>query len=259
MIFGDILHNYRSIGVYILLSYSMTIQQFPQNKPLYEQVCQLIEAQIIDGEIRIGDKLPTENELAGMYKVSRTVIREAIKTLKEKGWVETHVAKGTFVVQNVARGVETSLDAAVRMKPDDRFSNLIQVRLILEPEIAALAAVSASQDDIARMRQAVNQMENALVNADVDAYLSGDFAFHMAMAESTGNHLIRLIIAPVVSLMRDIQRFHLSYVEGGNQRSQRNHNRIMNAIEMRDAESARLSMYEHIIQVRDDIQNADAV
>jgi GntR family transcriptional regulator, transcriptional repressor for pyruvate dehydrogenase complex len=237
----------------------MTIQQFPQNKPLYEQVCQLIEAQIIEGEIQIGDKLPTENELAGMYKVSRTVIREAIKTLKEKGWVETHVAKGTFVVQNVAKGVETSLDAAVRMKPDDRFSNLIQVRLILEPEIAALAASSASPEDIRRMRQAVLLMDQALAENDVDAFLSGDFSFHMAMAESTGNHLIRLIVAPLVKLMRDIQRYHLANVSGGNQRSQKNHSRIMRAIEKNDPDTARQCMYEHIIQVRDDIQNAETI
>ena len=234
----------------------MTIQQLPYHKPLYEQVCQLIEAQIINGELRIGDKLPTENELAELYKVSRTVIREAIKALKEKGWVETHVAKGTYVVQNVAKGVENSFDVAVRMKPEDRFRNLIQVRRILEPEIAALAASSASQEDIARMRQAVEQMEKAMESKnDIDAFLEGDFVFHMAMADATGNELIRLIIAPVVNLMRDIQTYHLSNVVGGNQRSQHNHKRIMEAIERHDPEAARACMFDHIIQVRDDIEN----
>jgi DNA-binding FadR family transcriptional regulator len=232
----------------------MTIEQLPQNKPLYEQVCHLIESRIIKGEINVGDKLPTENELAVMYKVSRPVIREAIKALKEKGWVETLVAKGTYVVQNVAKGVENSFDVAVRMKPDERFSNLIQVRMILEPEIAALAAVKASQDEIARMRQAVCQMDEAVINADVDTFLKADFAFHMAMAESTGNRLIHLIMAPVVNLMRDVQKYHLSNVVQGNQRSQRNHKRIMKGIERHDPDHARLCMYEHIVQVRDDIQ-----
>lgn len=234
----------------------MTIPQIPTNKPLYEQVCQLIESQIISGELRVGDKLPTEKELSELYQVSRTVIREAIKTLKEKGWVETHVAKGTFVVHNVAKGVESSFGVAVRMKPEERFNNLIQVRLILEPEIAALAATSASLEEIAHMRKAVARMEKALrENDNLDAFLKADFNFHMAMAKSTGNDLIPLIIAPVVNLMRDIQRYHLSSVIGGNQRSQRNHNRIMEAIERHDPGAARSSMYEHIIQVRDDIQN----
>jgi DNA-binding FadR family transcriptional regulator len=237
----------------------MTTEQLPQNRPLYEQVCQFIESKIINGEFHIGDKLPTENELAGIYRVSRTVIREAIKALKEKGWVETRVAKGTYVVQNVAKGVEHSFDVAVRMKPDERFSNLIQVRLLLEPEIAALAATSCTEDDITRMRQAIIQMETALREDNTDAFLQGDFAFHMAIAESTDNELIHLIMAPVVNLMRNIQRYHLSYVVRGNERSQRNHKRIMQGIEGRDPQAARLCMREHIMQVRDDIENAAAL
>jgi GntR family transcriptional repressor for pyruvate dehydrogenase complex len=237
----------------------MTIRQFPHNEPLYVQVYQLIETQIINGEFGVGDKLPTENELAELYRVSRPVIREAIKALIEKGWVETHVAKGTFVVHNVAKSVESSFDVAVRMKPEEKFKNLIQVRLILEPEIAALSAISASPEDIARMRQAVDKMEKALVEKNsMDDFLEGDFAFHMAISESTGNILIRLIIAPLVNLMHDVQKYLLYYVEGGNQRSQHNHQRVMQAIESRNPDAARLCMYEHIIQVRDDIQNSKA-
>jgi GntR family transcriptional repressor for pyruvate dehydrogenase complex len=239
----------------ILLSYCMTIQQLPLNTPLSEQVCQMIETQIVNGEYLVGDKLPTEKQLSEMFQVSRTVIREAIKGLKEKGLVETHVAKGTFVVNNVTKSVQSSFDATVRMQPEERFSNLIQVRLILEPEIAALAAKSASDEDIERMRQAVNQMESALENQNnVEEFIRGDFSFHMAMAESTGNNLIRLIIAPVVNLMRDSQRYHLSNVEGGDRKSQRNHKKIMQAIENHDAEAARKHMHAHIAQVRDDIQ-----
>jgi DNA-binding FadR family transcriptional regulator len=97
-------------------------------------------------------------------------------------------------------------------------------------------------------------MDEAVINADVDTFLKADFAFHMAMAESTGNRLIHLIMAPVVNLMRDVQKYHLSNVVQGNQRSQRNHKRIMKGIERHDPDHARLCMYEHIVQVRDDIQ-----
>jgi GntR family transcriptional repressor for pyruvate dehydrogenase complex len=234
----------------------MAMQKLPHNEPLYEQVCQMIENQIINGEILVGDKLPTEKRLTEIYQVSRTVIREAIKALKEKGWVETHVAKGTYVVYNVTKSVQSSFDVAVRMKPEDGFNNLIQVRLILEPEIAALAAEKASQDDIARMRRSVKQMEKALEdNNDVDAFIIGDFSFHLAIAESTGNSLIRMIIAPVVNLMRDFQIYHLKSVEGGSQKSQGNHKKIMEAIEKHDPGAARKFMRSHIIQVRDDIRN----
>jgi len=223
-------------------------------RPLYEQVVELVEARIIDGEFRIGDRLPTENELAAIYMVSRTVIREAMKILKEKGWVETRVGKGTFVVHNMAKSVQSSFDVAIRMKPEDRFSHLIEVRLILEPEIASLAAVRAGADETARIQQAVYQMDQAIAEGDdIDEFLKGDFAFHMALAESTGNPLIRMIIDPVVSLMREFQEYHLSNTKGGKQRSQHNHKLVMEAIKLHDPNAARLRMYEHILQVRADV------
>jgi DNA-binding FadR family transcriptional regulator len=237
----------------------MATSQIPHTTPLSEQVASLIESKIIAGDFQVGERLPTEYDLAAMYQVSRTVIREAIKALKGKGWVETRGAKGTFVVYNMTKSVQSSFDATVRMNPEDSFSNLIQVRMILEPEIAALAAVSASPQDIARMRQAVNKMEKALAdNNNVEEFLEGDFSFHMAMAESTGNDLIHLIIAPVVSLMRDVQTYHLRHVDGGKRRSQENHRKIMEAIQNRDPQAARKHMYTHINQVRDDIQEATA-
>ncbi|MFH1028405.1 MAG: FadR/GntR family transcriptional regulator [Pseudomonadota bacterium] len=228
-------------------------------RPLYEQVVELIEARIIDGDFRVGDQLPTENELAAMYMVSRTVIREANKILKEKGWVETRTGRGTFLVNNMAKSVQSSFDFAMRMKPEDRFSHLIEVRLILEPEIASLAAVRANADETARMQLAVSQMDKAITDGDnIDDFLKGDFAFHMALAESTGNPLVRMIIDPVVSLMRDFQEYHLSNVKGGKQRSQHNHKLVMEAIKRHDPEAARLRMYEHILQVRADVMKQDS-
>lgn len=155
------------------------------------------------------------------------------------------------------KSVQSSFAATVRMNPENRFSNLVQVRLLLEPEIAALAAVWANQEDIARMRHAVNQMEKALAdNNGMECFISADFSFHLAIAESTGNNLIPLIIAPVVNLMRDFQRFHLLNVKGGDLRSQSNHKKIFKAIKDHDPEATRKLMYAHITQVRNDIQES---
>lgn len=234
----------------------MEIENFPVNEPLYEQVCKMIETQIIEGNLKIGDKLQTEKELVDIYKVSRTDIREALKVFKEKGWLETHVAKGTFIVHNVTKGIENSMNIAAHMNPDSWLSNLIDIRLTIEPENAALAAVNANQEDISRMKHAINKMEKALTSKDnKDTFLEGDFSFHMAIVEATGNNLMRVIIYPVVNLMRDFQRYHLYQVPRGSQRAQSHHRKIMDAIERHDPKAALTSMYEHIIQVRDDIQN----
>lgn len=236
----------------------MDITKLPQNTPLYEQVAKLIENQIINGELEVGDKLPTEKELTEMYQVSRTVIREAITALKQKGWVETWVAKGTFVVQNMQKGVESSIDSSLRMSPKDRISNLIQVRLILEPEIAALAAEKASQEQINQMKWAVQKMQKALeAGGETGIFLDGDFIFHMALADSAGNDILRLLIDPVVKLMRETQRYHLEHVEGGSNKSQSYHKEILLAVENHDPDTARDTMRAHIIQVRDDVMRSD--
>jgi GntR family transcriptional repressor for pyruvate dehydrogenase complex len=234
--------------------------RFPENKPLYEQVVALIEEQILGGDLRVGDRLPTENELAVMYKVSRTVIREAMKTLKERGWVETLPAKGTFVVNHVARGVGLSFDRAIRNAPDGGYGYLIKVREILEPEIAALAAVEANPEQLTAMRDTISKMNHILSTGyDLEEFLKADFAFHMLMAESTGNPLIMMVLDPIVQLMRGQQKYYLSFVKESSQKSQKFHNLIIQAVEQGDAAAARRYMYEHIRQVRTDIEQFDTV
>lgn len=215
----------------------------------------MIEAQIIAGEYRVGDRLPTENNLASTFRVSRTVIREAMKVLKEKGWIEARPGRGTLVIDNVARGVRTSFDVAVRMDPDSSSSHLIEIRQMIEPEIAALAAVRASDAQISRMRQAIEEMDQAVLENPIaiDRYLDADFNFHLIMAEATGNPLIPMITNSVVKLMRE-QQAMVSRATGGAARSQTNHHLIMQAIVQRDPTAARTHMLAHILQVREDIQ-----
>ena len=233
----------------------MIIPQLPHNKPLYEQVCELIETRIIEGDLRVGDKLPTEKEMAELYQVSRTVIREAMKVLKEKGWIETRVAKGTFVVDNVAKSVRDSFDAVVRMDEARGFRYLIEVREILEPEVAALVASRADDTQRDKLRQAVDLMDHALEHQDnIEEFLNADFTFHMLLAESTGNPLIPMIISPLVKLMREQQAYYSSIVKEGTHRSQVNHKLIMDAIASQDTAAARRYMIEHIHQVRTDVE-----
>jgi DNA-binding FadR family transcriptional regulator len=192
--------------------------------------------------------------MAELYQVSRTVIREAMKVLKEKGWIQTRVAKGTFVVDNVAKTVRDSFDAVVRMDKARGFRYLIEVREILEPEVAALAASRADEIQRDRLRQAVGSMDHALKQGDKsEEFLSADFTFHMLLAESTNNPLIPMILSPLFKLLREQQAYYSSNVKEGPSRSQVNHMKIMEAISNRDPDAARSHMIEHIHQVRMDI------
>lgn len=229
--------------------------RYPQSVSLSEQVTETIETQIIAGEYKIGDRLPTENNLAASFRVSRTVIREAMKVLKEKGWVETRPGRGTIVIDNVSRGVRSSFDVAVRMDPQSGSDHLIEIREMIEPEIAALAALRASEEHMSLMKQAIARMDQAVQEEpiDIDRFLDADFSFHIILAESTGNPLILMIVNPVVRLLREQQAF-VSQVADGVQHSQSNHRLVLEAVLQRDPSAARETMRRHIIQVREDIR-----
>jgi GntR family transcriptional regulator, transcriptional repressor for pyruvate dehydrogenase complex len=122
---------------------------------LYEQIVQQIEESILKGDLKAGDQLPAERELAQRFGVSRTAVREAVKALREKGLVEAYSGRGTFITDGTSQAVRQSLDLMVKIGQPEGSTHLAEVRAILEPEIAALAASRAQDSDIATMREAV--------------------------------------------------------------------------------------------------------
>src|SRR4051812_9357122 len=116
---------------------------------IYQQIVEQIERSIRDGQLRAGDQLPPERELAQRFGVSRTAVREAVKALGEKGLIQSQHGRGTFVTDGSEHAIRNSLDRIVTVggaRPDGT-AHLIAVRQMLEPEIAARAAVSANQKD----------------------------------------------------------------------------------------------------------------
>jgi len=126
---------------------------------------------------------------------------------------------------------------------------LAEVRAILEPEIAALAAIRAEEPDIATMREAVAVMDRSL--SDGDAFIEADLDFHLSLAEAAANPLILSLIDSIVGLLRE-QRMRVFKVAGGAERGQFHHKRILEAVERRDSEKARQAMRAHLQQVRED-------
>jgi GntR family transcriptional repressor for pyruvate dehydrogenase complex len=225
-----------------------------QSSRLYEQIVEQIEQLILDGKLRPGDQLPSERELAEQFSVSRTAVREAVKALSEKGLVEIEAGRGTFITQGVSKALRHSLDWVVRFGEGNRLADLVQVRAILEPEIAVLAAEKATEQDIESLERAVNVMDSAIDNADV--YVEADLEFHLALASATQNHLITTLIDPIVDLLRE-QRKRIFLVDGGAQRGQYHHKCILEAIKKHDPLAARRAMQEHLAQVGRDSDAAE--
>src|SRR6202790_3776293 len=115
---------------------------------LYEQIVQQVEESIHKGAIKPGDQLPPERELAQQFGVSRTAVREAVKALHEKGLVEAYSGRGTFITDGTTEAVRQSINLMMRFDQTEGSENLAEVRQILEPEIAALAATRIQEPQL---------------------------------------------------------------------------------------------------------------
>jgi GntR family transcriptional regulator, transcriptional repressor for pyruvate dehydrogenase complex len=220
---------------------------------LYEQIVQQVEDSIHKGTLKAGDQLPPERELAQQFGVSRTAVREAVKALHEKGLVEAYPGRGTFITDGTSYSMRQSLDRMVKVGQAEGSAFLAEVRAILEPEIAALAATRADTEDLSSMREQVAVMDGAC--KDPDAFIEADLDFHLALAEAAANPIILSLIDSIVGLLRE-QRMGIFQVEGGPERGQHHHKKILKAIELRDPTGAREAMKAHLVQVREDSRRA---
>lgn len=222
---------------------------------LYEQIVQQIEESILKGTLKPGDQLPAERDLAQRFGVSRTAVREAVKALREKGLVEAYSGRGTFITNGTSQAIRQSLDMMMKIGPTDGSVYLAEVRAVLEPEIAALAATRAEEQHIAAMREAFELMDRS--RQDPVAFIEADLNFHLALAEAAANPLILSLIDPIVGLLRE-QRMRIFHVEGGPERGQYHHKRILDAVVQHDIDKARSAMRAHLQQVREDSRASEA-
>ena len=249
--FLDLRYSSQTIASHprLVLSGETPVYKVVRTSRLYEQIVQQIEESVLNGTLKPGDQLPAERELAQRLGVSRTAVREAVKALREKGLVEAYSGRGTFVTDGTTQAARQSFDLMVKVGQQEGAPHLAELRLILEPGIAALAAVRVKDDDLAAMREAVAVMDRA--QDDPEAYIEADLDFHLALAETVANPLILSLIDSIVGLLRE-QRIKIFNVEGGPQRGQVHHKRILEAMERHDAEMARTAMRAHLEQVRED-------
>jgi GntR family transcriptional repressor for pyruvate dehydrogenase complex len=221
---------------------------------LFEQIVQQVEESILAGHLKPGDQLPAERDLAQKFGVSRTAVREAVKTLREKGLVEAYSGRGTFVTNGTSQAIRQSLDLMIRINQQEGSSHLAELRQVLEPEIAGLAAPRIEEQLLATMREAVATMDRNL--HDPDAYVEADLDFHLALAEAVGNPLVLSLLDSIVGLLRE-QRVRVFSVDGGPERGQFHHKKILAAVEKHDSARAREAMRAHLKQVLSDTSRSD--
>jgi GntR family transcriptional repressor for pyruvate dehydrogenase complex len=210
------------------------------------QVRELIQA----GELHRGERLPSERELCEQLGVSRTVVREAIKMLCASGLVKVRLGVGTFIAEEPANILEGTLNYANDQEAR-KISDLQQVREVLEPAAAALAAQNAKPEDIQKIEQAILDMERSMLNGY--RYVEADKGFHLALAEATHNSILVILVNSIVDLLQEVMRLAIDS-PGAGERSSVYHRRILEAIIARDVDEACNAMTEHMQQAKLDVQ-----
>lgn len=206
----------------------------------------------MNGELNPGDRLPSEREMGERFGVSRTAVREAVKALHERGLVDIQPGRGSFIADFAATTADImrdSLSLLVRSGYTNSSADLIQVREIIEPALAALAAENATPEEIEALRAAVLTMDEAI--EDAERFVEADLQFHLLLAEATHNPLLPLLINPIVELLRE-QRQRIFNTSGGARRGQQHHRAILRAVIARDPAAAHSAMLSHIAQVTAD-------
>jgi len=204
----------------------------------------VLRREISEGHFGHNERLPAERDLARRFGVARGTVREALRQLEELTYVERRPGSGTYVIyvdENTPRAV-------VEMtRPID----LVDARFALEPHICRLAVLQATVRDFERADAILRQMENC--GADVEAFAEGDEAFHMMLADVTGNPMIRWMMTQVCKVRGHTQWAQVRTLTLDSEmiaRYNREHRGILDAIRAREPELAAERMKAHLGEAR---------
>jgi len=217
---------------------------------VYEEVARQLERMILS-KLHPGDKLPSERELAEMLGVSRSSIRDAIRSLELMGMVEPRQGAGTVVREISSDSLVNPLANALRHKLE-LVSEFLDFRRMLEPPLAARAATHASDEEIAEMEEILRRQDAKLSRGELA--VEEDSEFHYAIAMASGNSVVLKVLDVLMDLLRDTRERSLQR-EGRPQKSLGGHRKILAAIKKRDAEAAKAAMRRHIEDVEEIVLN----
>ncbi|MDI6600771.1 MAG: FadR/GntR family transcriptional regulator [Thermoanaerobacteraceae bacterium] len=218
-----------------------------KKKTLAEEIIASIRDLVISGELKPGDKLPGERELAEQLCVSRASVREALRALSLAGIIVVKPGDGTYLNDDISRmfgGVFNSKLLFIVERNDAL--QLAEARKILEIELARLAAMRATIDNLKDIEHTLKAMEKHI--GEPDYFIKQDVAFHVAVSEAAQNNILFEAINAIRDLMTEVQREIVVY-PGLMEKSFGYHKRIYQAIKEGNTEEAAKAMSEHLAHV----------
>lgn len=206
----------------------------------YRRIADEIAAGIASGRFKVGERLPPERELSAMLEVSRPTLREAIIALELTGQVEVRGGSGVYVLDTPERRESVSTEPGI--------FEILEVRKLIEPGIAEVAAGSIDEEAMRTLRECVIEMIEAFESDRLPD--EADERFHLSLAEVTGNGAIIAVVRQLWSLRAKSDTLRHLEDHAGAERVRltaiEDHLRILSALSSRDAEAARRAMAEHM-------------
>jgi len=221
---------------------------------LYESIVKQIQSLISSGQLIPGQRLPPERELADELGVSRTSIREALRSLEMMGYLESRVGVGggTFIKEASFHNAISPFSQAL-LQNHDFIVELLEVRLFLETEVARLAAIYRARSEERCSRNAIQQMSDEIERGETG--LNGDNKFHHVLADAADNRVLKEFVRMCGDLLEVEREEHLLNKKGESVFALGQHREILNAVKTGDSEAAQRLMRRHIVDISDKIKS----
>ena len=216
-----------------------------QRRRLHEDIAHQFLSLIRRGALEDGARLPSERMMAEQFKVSRSSVREAIRSLELQGLVVSKRGSGTFVnTENLEPVV--ALIATTLSSGGEAIKDIFEVRHLLEPQIAAVAAQRADKTEVGRLREILDEQQRQISEGKTG--VDADTAFHFALASATHNTALMKVVSAVEDILR-LSRDQSLQEPLRAIRSLSSHRQILKMVQTGDAEGARQAMEHHLTSV----------
>ncbi len=209
----------------------------------YEEIVRQMQTLITEGHLKPGDRLMTERELAEQFGVSRVTVRQALSVLQAMGLIESRIGNGTYARKSEA-AVVTVL--APVLNPYSSLLEQLELRRLIEPEVARLAAERATPAQTQDMAHFIELQEQMLSTGR--PFVDEDSAFHLAIARGAGNDLVFRMMASIHDLLRDTREKSMNSREAMTHALTR-HREILEAIQRHDPKAAHRATLRHVRDV----------
>ncbi len=212
---------------------------------VYEAIVEQLTALILEGEIKSGDKLPSERELCEQFGVGRNSVREATRSLESARLVETRQGEGTFVTAHPESMIHI-ISEKVSSDAESGIHHIFEARMVLEPQIVALAAERVTNAEMKKLENTLQQQLDAVEGGGLG--LEEDTQFHLGLAKSAQNEFLHHLLSSLLNSLSEMRERSLRD-KSVRFRSWEAHQKILDAILTKDRNRAIAAMISHLVEI----------